>query len=377
MDFSLITMFVLPPSNVFPNNIPTESLAPGQFGIYGAGYQIAQATDPYIYLVQGRKENVDNTGSKRSAKISRDKIISYYKVPSEPQTTNQRTEINNFQVKCGEEMVITIRAHSNYIDLGFANGYTQSVVVPAPCCNCGSDPCTSIDPVDIDRMLDDAIQKFSVSGPFMGSVLSNYVTVSREGTGIDAKLVIEGKPLAPDGRLVSDLSANPWEYDRLWYRVFVTKAADTTQDYLTYDRCEQLATVNTIDQYGYTRGSADEIFHMEKYYYSYQTPHFKTLHCNPGWNGAFESYVVDGLDYDLFYIKFHDYDWTYTWDNTLPQDQTVIIAIPAGQSAEFESRMTTCMQGMAFTNFGGAPRTTTPPSSTGTSSTNTTSTTQS
>lgn len=358
MDFSLTTMFVLPPNNVFPNGTPTESLTPRQFGIYNSSYGTALGGTPYIYLAQGRLENVDNTGSKRSAKIARDKIISCYKVPAEQQTTNQRTVLSNFRIKCGEEMVITIRAHSNYIDAGFANGYTQSVVVPAPCCDCGSDPCTSVDPVDIAAMLDDAVQKFSVSGPFMGSVLSNYITVSRFGSGPAQTLLIEGKPLTRDGR-IADLSANPWEYDRLWYKVFVTKAADTTQDYLTYDRCEQIATVTTVDQYGYTRGSSDEILHMEKYYYSYQSPHFKALHTNPSWNGAYESYVTDGLYYDLYYIKFHDYDWTYTWDNTLPQDQTVIIAVPTAGSADFESRMAAYLQATIFVNYGGVPRSTT------------------
>ncbi|NLR60689.1 hypothetical protein HGH93_21445 [Chitinophaga polysaccharea] len=355
MDFSLTTMFVLPPNNLYPSTGSTESLLAKQFGIYGANYALyTTADEPYIYLAQGRFENIDNTGSKRSAKIAKSKLVSFYKVSAEQNTRNQRTILSNFKIKCGEEMVITIRAHSNYIDAGFANGYTHSVVVPAPCCDCGSDPCSEVDPVDVGKMLDDAVQKFSESGPFMGSVLSNYITVSRAGGGGPAatQLVIEGKPLKKDGR-IADISANPWEYDRLWYSVFVTKAADTTQDYMTYDRCEQIATITTTPQYGYVRGSSDEIFHMEKYYYSYQTPHFKDLMCNESWNGAFESYVVDGQFYDTYYIKFLSYDDNYTFDNALPQDQTVIVAIPAGQGVQFEEIMTLYLG--PFKNYSGVP----------------------
>lgn len=366
MDFSLTTLFVVPSDNVFPADVPTEQLAPKQFGVYGASYQTSIGNDPYFYLVQGRKENVPHTGSKRSAKIGRNKILSYYKVPAEQQTRNQHTAVSDFNIKCGQEVVVTVRAHSNYIDIGFANGYTQSVVVPAPCCGCGSDPCTSIDPVDIDKMLDDIVGKFGVAGPFMGGVFSEYITVTREGTGADARLIFEGKPLTPEGRL-ANISANPWEYDRLWFKVFVTKAPDTTQDFIVEDRCDQLATIETLDQYGYVRGSADEILHLEKYFYSYQSPILKTLHHNPDWNGAYESYVEQGLFYNLYYIKFLEYEVTGTWDNTIPIDQTVIVAVPVTRSAEFEARLAFLGQPV---NYGGAPRPTTP-STSSSSSTNT------
>lgn len=356
MDFSLTTMFVLPPGHVYPTAGSTENLLPKQFGIFDHNYALFSNNNvPYLYLAQGRYENVPNTGSKRSARIAKSKLVSFYKVKAELNTRNQSTILSDFKIKCGDEMVITIRAHSNYIDTGFANGYTQSVTVMAPCCNCGSDPCSEIDPVDVERMLDDAVQKFSTSGPFMGSVLSNYITVTREGVGADATLVISGKPLARDGR-IADVSANPLEFDRLWYAVFVTKAADTTQDYLTYDRCEQMATITTTPQYGYLRGSSDEIFHMEKYYYSYQSPMMKDLLNNPSWNGAFESYVIDGQFYDTYYIKFMAYEDTHAWDNSLPQDQTVIVAIPTGQGANFESELAGYF-GAPATDYSGIPLT--------------------
>ncbi|SEW21490.1 hypothetical protein SAMN05428988_3216 [Chitinophaga sp. YR573] len=366
MDFSLTTMFVLPPNNTLPVAGSTEDLLPKQFGVFGAAYQpYSSVNEPYLYLAQGRLENVPNTGSKKSGKIAKNKIVSWYKVTAEPNTYDQSTIVSDFQVKCGDQMTITIRAHSNYIDSGFANGYTQSVTVEAPCCGCGADPCTNTDPADVQLMLDDAIAKFMVSGPFMGSVLSNYIDVTREGEGADAKLIINGKPLTPDGR-ICDVSANPWEYDRLWYAVFVTKGADTTQDPLVYDRCEQIATVTTTPQYGFIRGNSEQIYQMEKYYYSYQSPEFKTLVNNPGWNGAYESYVVDGQYYDTYYLKFLSVDDLGTWDNSLPQDQTVIIAIPITQSAPFETIMTAYL-GAAPTNVSPVVRTTTTTSSSTTS----------
>lgn len=351
-DFSLTTMFVVPPGNTIPTTGSTEALTGTQFGIYRDDYSVATAANiaasKYIYLAQNRKENIPDVGTKRSDKIAANRVRSWYKVTAEPDAPTQTTVASDFSVSCGEEIWFTIRAHSNYIETGFFNGLTQSVSVLAPCCDCGESPCDDILAADLQALLDQAVAKFATQGPgtqsnFQGQfnrVISNYVSVSRVGTGADSTLVFAGIPLPIEAYTCADFSLNPFMFDRLWFQVFVTKAPPTTQDYETWDRCDQVATITVTARNTYPHGSSGEITWMERYYYSYQSPAFKALVREAAWNGAYETYVVDGTFYDTYYIEFLSYDERNTWDNTLPQDERVIIAIPTGGAATFETIMT-------------------------------------
>lgn len=384
-DFSLTTLFVLSPGNTLPTTGSTENLTGTQFGVFRNDYTAATAgniaASKYIYLAQNRKENVPDVGTKRSDKIAANRVRSWYKVVAEPDVPTQTTVASNFSVSCGEEIWITIRAHSNYIETGFFNGLTQTVRVLAPCCDCGEDPCVDIAGADIQAMLDQAALEFQTQGagtqgpiqnPPFNRVISQYVNVSRQGTGAASTLVFQGKPLPLDAISCADFSLNPWMYDRLWFQVFVTKAPPTTQDFLTYDRCDEVADVTVTSRNLFPRGSSGEIQWLEKYYYSYQTPVFKSLVVNNAWNGAFESYVVDGTFYDTYYIEFLNYDERNTWDNTLPQDERVIIAVPTGQAATLETLLETYLG--AADDYSGVDVTTTTTTST-TSTTTTTTTT--
>lgn len=368
-DFSLTTLFVLPVGNTLPTTGSTENLNPTQLGVFNADYTVSTAgnisNQPYIYIAQGRKENIPDVGTKRSDKINKNKVTSWYKLVAEPDVLNQSTSVHDWHVSCGEQVTVTIRAHSNYLDTGFFNGYTQSVTVEAPCCDCGENPCDDISAADTEALIDAIIAKLQVAGPFLGGVLNQYISAFKVGTGASTQLVLQGKPLTPDGR-ICDLSANPWEYDRLWYHVFVQKGAASTQDRLVYDRCDQIATVTVNQRSSYVRGSSEEIYHLEKYYYSYQSPAFKALVDMPGYNGAFESYVVDGQFYDTYYVTFLSQDNYYTWDNALPQDETVILAVPSGQATALETLLTVYL---------GAPKDVSPTDRTTTTTTSTTSTT--
>jgi hypothetical protein len=52
-----------------------------------------------------------------------------------------------------------------------------------------------------------------------------------------------------------------------------------------------------------------------------------------GYNGNFESYVVDGEIYDTYYIKFNEYDRSaYQWGDYIQQDSQVIIAAVSGST---------------------------------------------
>lgn len=351
-DFSLTTMFVVSPGNTLPTTGSTENLTGSQFGIFRNDYSVATAGNiagsPYIYLAQNRLENIPDVGTKRSDKIAANRVRSWYKVTAEPDAPSQTTVASDFSVSCGEEIWFTIRAHSNYIETGFFNGLTQSVSVLAPCCDCGESPCDDIDAVDLQAMLDQAVAKFATQGAgtqgnlatSTNRVISQYINVQRVGTGADSTLLFSGLPLPLDAYSCADFSLNPFMYDRLWFQVFVTKAPPTTQDYETWDRCDQVATITVTARNTYPHGSSGEITWMERYYYSYQSPAFKALVRENGWNGAYQTYVVDGTFYDTYYIEFLSFDERNTWDNTLPQDERVILAIPTGASAATEAILT-------------------------------------
>lgn len=355
MDFSLTTMFVLPSGNTLPTTGSTENLLAGQLGVFRNDYSVATAgnlgSTPYVYVAQGRKENIPDVGTKRSDRIATvnapiRKVVDFYKITAEPDVPLQSTIASAFEFTCGEEYWFTIRAHSNYIETGFFNGLTQSVRVLAPCCDCGEDPCTTVDDAAINSMLDQAIAQFQITGAgtqgniqtgVFSRVVSSYVDVYRTGSGATASLVFQAKPLPVEAISCADFSLNPWMYDRLWFQIFVTKAPATTQDYEVFERCDNVATITVTNRSLFPRGSYEELAWMEKYYYSYQSPAFKALVVNNAWNGAYETYLEPGVFYDTYYVRFLSYQNNYTWDNALPQDETVIIAVPTGQTAGLEA----------------------------------------
>ena len=53
-----------------------------------------------------------------------------------------------------------------------------------------------------------------------------------------------------------------------------------------------------------------------------------------GYNENFESWVSNGATYNLFYIKFNEYNkGAYVWGDYITEDATVIIAAQAGGAA--------------------------------------------
>ena len=66
-------------------------------------------------IAQGR-ENTYLQGSKRSDKIAKSDVTEWYKVTGSGTPVNQITEISNFNVKGGDVLTVTLRAHSSYFD---------------------------------------------------------------------------------------------------------------------------------------------------------------------------------------------------------------------------------------------------------------------
>lgn len=344
-DFSLTTLFVVPVGQTtLPSSGSTQDLTPGQVGFFYPDYSAFDPTvdalddDKYFYVAQGR-ENTYLQGSKRSGKIAvkngngfyqTANITELYSVKGCATALNQITEVGSWTVQCGEVVTLTLRAHSSYIDTLYFNGFTRSVTVNAPCCDCGADPCTD---VDVPALIDEVIAKLEQSAPGNNPdniSFNTFYTFERVGADASAKLVITGKPVTKYGQ-PCDVAANPHEFDKMRFETFVYSGPATTADFIVDDNCDPVATATKVQESSYARGTSDEIKQLEKNYYSYQAGYLKSLLRMNGFNQNFESHVTDGITYDTITIKFNQIDKSaYQWGDYVMQDQTVIIAIPQG-----------------------------------------------
>ena len=348
-DFSLTTLFVVPVGQTeWPSSGSTQDLAPGEVGFFGPDYNTLDPNGndlddgPYFYIAQGR-QNTYLQGSKRSGKIAVKNsnapnqtvnITELYSVTGCVASQLPITEVDGWNVTCGEIVTLTLRLHSSYIDTLYFNGLTRSVTVNAPCCACGADPCET---VDVPALIDSIIAKLEECAPGNNPdniCLTNFLTFERVGADANAKLVITGKPLTKYGQ-PCDVAAFPFEYDLMRFSTFVYSGPATTADFIVADNCNIVANATVTQNASLPRGTADEIKQLEKNFYSYQAGYLKHLFRMNGFNQNFESYVQDGVIYDTIYIKFNEYDKSaYQWGDYVMQDQTVIIAIPQGTLAD-------------------------------------------
>lgn len=365
MDFSLTTVFVVPPSNTLPSSGSTQDVTAKKFGVFRSDYSVATSgnvsAEPYIYFVQGQQHlAVPGLGTKRSDKVAKTKVIEWYKVNSEADIIPQVTEISAFKIQCGEDVTVTFRLRSNYIDAGFYNGLTRSVTVKAPCCACGTDPCTDLDPqATVDAIIAKAKQD---------TYLNKFLTFERISSGTNSVLRVTGNLLDTYSN-PCDVAAYPHEYDRLFFWAFIYPGPETTQDFITQDLCDLAGTVTVKQRASYLRGSSSEVKQVEKNFYSYQAA-YKHLFRKPGYNGNFESLVVDGTFYDQYVIKFLEYDTQETWTDRVPHDGTVVIFVPAGESSTLETLLNAYFG--TVTSKSATDRTTTTTTSTTTTSTTST-----
>ena len=347
-DFSLTTLFVVPVGNALPSSGSTQNLTAGQVGIFLNDYSVATAGNiaaaPYFYVAQGRV-NTYLQGSKRSDKISgcpggsscKTNVTEWYKSNGCATVVNQVTDIVDFTVKCGEIVTLTLRGFSSYLNTLYFNGFTRSVTVNAPCCDCGGDPCTD---VDVPALIDSLIIKLEEHAPGDNPdniYLTQFYQFQRIGNDSSALLRITGKPLTAYGQ-PCDVAAFPWEYDRFYFRTFIFSGPATTADFIVDDPCNRVAQPVITQRSNYPVGSSAEVQQLEKNFYSYQAGYLKHLYRMNGYNENFESWVTDGTIYDLYYIKLNEYDKSaYQWGDYIMEDSTVIIAVPSTETSAIEA----------------------------------------
>ena len=349
-DFSLTTVFVVPVGQTaLPSSGSTQNLTAGQVGIFRSDYSLATAVNiaasPYFYVAQGRT-NTYLQGSKRSDKIKgcpsgsgcNSNVTEWYKVSGCPTAANQITDVTDFTVQCGEVITLTLRAFSSYISTLYFNGFTRSVTIQAPCCNCTDNPCDTVDPSII---IDELIYQLNLKAPGNNPdniSFSTFYTFENVGGTI---LRITGKPLTVYGQ-PCDVAAFPFEYDRMSFRTFVYAGPATTADFIVADRCNFVAQPIITQRASYATGQSAEIAQLEKNFYSYQAGYLKHLYRMNGYNENFESWVSTGVTYDTYYIKFNEYNKSeYQWGDYIMEDSTVVIAAPnsvtSGIAAEIET----------------------------------------
>jgi hypothetical protein len=339
-DFSLTTLFVVPVGQTtLPSSGSTQDLTAGQVGIFRSDYSLATAgniaASPYFYIAQGRT-NTYLQGSKRSDKIKgcpsgsgcNSNVTEWYTVTGCPTAATQVTDVTNWNVQCSDVVTLTLRAHSSYIDTLYFNGFTRSVTVQAPCCDCDANPC---DQVDIPEFIDSVIAKLEQQAPGTNPdniSFNTFYTFQRLGNDASAILRITGKPLTVYGQ-PCDVAAFPFEYDRMYFRTFVFNGPATTADFIVADNCDIVADPIIIQRSSYASGQSAEIAQLEKNFYSYQAGYLKHLYRMAGYNENFESWVSSGVTYDTYYIKFNEFNKSaYQWGDYIMEDSMVIIAAP-------------------------------------------------
>lgn len=350
-DFSLTTLFVVPVGNTLPSSGSTQDLTPGQFGIFLPDYTVATAATiddagaKYFYLAQGRS-NTYLQGSKRSDKVAGalqnagvnpSNVTEWYKVAGCPIAVNQITDVSGFDVKCGEIVTMSLRAHSSYLDSLYFNGLTRSVTVSAPCCDCGDDPCVA---TDVPALIDSLIAKLEEGNTSIAPEnikLTDFFVFERVGDDVDAILRIHGKPVNKYGQ-PCDVAAFPHEYDRLSFKTFIIEGPATTADFIVADGCREIASAEIVQSSNFPTGTSEEIEQLEKNYHSYQAGYLKHLHRLVGFNANFESWVTAGETYDTLYIKFNELDKSAdSWGDYMKTDSMVIIAVPTALTAAIEA----------------------------------------
>lgn len=338
-DFSLTSLFVVPVAQgaTFPSTLSTQDLPAGRVGLFTNTYAATNTPGgvPYFYVAQGRA-NTYLQGSKRSDKIAGvnntlpSNITEWYKVEGCATATVQITDVTDFNVKCGDVVTLTLRAFSSYINTLYFNGFTRSVTVQAPCCDCGGDPC---DTVDTSALIDQFIAKLTAKGPGINPdniSFSTFYTFTNVGGTI---LRITGKALTKYAQ-PCDVAANPFEYDRMYFNTFVYSGPATTADFIVADNCNIVAVPTVTQTSSYAKGTSEEIQQLEKNFYSYQAGYLKHLYRMVGYNENFESYVSSGTAYDTYYIKFNELDKSaYSWGDYIKEDSMVIIAVPTGAAS--------------------------------------------
>lgn len=369
MDFSIPLVLILPDNSTTASTGTSATLTPGQVGVYNqAGAALTSGTAAaarYIFLAQGQP---NNEISLKSDKIFKERIIEMTKIVAEDTAATEVWQSSTFTVHCGEQINLSFRLFSNYINTSYYNGMTATVWASAPCCDCDADPCAVISADDTQALVDELVTK--INSP--KSKWFNFISAVRFGSGAGSRIQIGAKAITQAGNSC-DLRANPYEYDAVRFQnLWAYKNEPTLQDNQLYEPqdCDVVATFAKTQKATYERGSWQQVQQIEKENISYRRANLNTLYSNPNYNGWFNSEVLVGTYYDEYLIKFYANE-VQTHASYVRQDETLRIFIPTGDGATLETIIET-FAGQSFREVGSTNVSTTSSTSSSTTSTTTT-----
>ncbi len=330
MDFSLTTIFVKP-VDVALGTGTTSALTPGQIGLFNKGFQTpATGASLEFVVAQGRKPNEVPQTTKKSDLIRRSNILRYSRSRAVTSASVKIVDVRGFTAKCGEEVTLTLRVFSKYLNVSYANGLTKSFTIQTPCCGCGADPCVE---VAVGELVDQFV------GLINDSVLGDYLTAAKVADGDSFKITLTAKELEQDP-VSSSLDNFVYDgYDVVDFYAYAYKGPATTDDAIVDSCCDVFATVETVATPTHIIGSYPEIIQLEKRYYSYQTGVFKDVNCDPDSNPVYASNAVPGTFYDQFLITFRPVRTTNTWEDAVDLDETVLIYVAVDEADDFATAL--------------------------------------
>jgi hypothetical protein len=332
-DFSLTSLFISAKAGSVPTTGSTQNLTSGQIGIFLPDNTVATTSNvgsaKYIYLAQGRNISSAFEGTRKSDFIYASNVIEWYKVAGGATANTQVTRISGLSLQCQQDFSITIRLDSFYIRAAYHNSLTRTVMVTAPCCSCGANPCDTLTAAQYDTVYEGLAQAIN-NDP----ILSQFVTagIDTVSGGYATSMVIVGKTLQTYGQGTSpDLTNFPYQYDRMYFWTYLMEGPNLTTDYEVQDYCNTYGTVSILQRANYPQNTVAEIQQLEKDFWSYQAE-YKHIFSNVNYNGEFQTYADGSAAYDLYYIRFWQPQATGRDVATTRMDETVIIAIPTDAS---------------------------------------------
>lgn len=331
MNYTTLLHYVVPTTNTLPTTGTTATLTANQFGVFLPSYAPATAGNAgaadYLFVAQGRPNDDLNLKSVKSDIFSPRNVISKWFIEGSATSQVQVTEISDFTAHCGDVYSITLRAWSNKINASYANGWETPITVKGPCCDCGDDPCETLDATATEALVDEFIAKIN-SQP-----IGEYIVASKTGSGLSTVLVLTGVAIEPDPR-TCDPYANPYFFDGVRFEAYAQVDPPTTMDYAVDDGCTTFATVTKTQNLTYPIGTPEQVAKTEQFWRSAKYPNFKQLYTDPAFNLMNVSLVEDTVPaYDTIQIRFRNDERHQNFGTFANQESTVLINVAPAQSA--------------------------------------------
>lgn len=335
MIFLLPHVFVSPVGNTLPTTGTTSDLTANQLGIFLPNFTPATAGNAaaaeYLRVVQQRPNSDLNLPTVKSDKIYADKVIKKYKIVGSAGDVLEAT-ISDFDVRCDENLSLTLRVWENDLEISYANGYTRTFTKKAPCCDCDGDPCESVSTEDLETLIAEFVD--DINGD---PILSKYMTASVGSDDVSIDLVGINQVDAP----VSDKLANTYRPNATSFKAWAYRGAPTTQDIIDYDSCEAIGTFTITQEIGYPVGTSQQVEMIERSKHSYKIPIFKDYYKGgDAFNGLYHSNVTAGTLYDQLVIEFYNPETPVGWNSQVAQTSVVQIFTPQAQTSAVEAILT-------------------------------------